>query len=107
MQLHLGGLEYHVQSTITTKNVNPIGTLTYKDMKKKKENKQAMLEITSILSYVGLDDIKSIDSAKKMWDPLTTIYGGDTNVLRAKDESLIGKFDGMRMQEGENIAQYA
>ena len=34
------------------------------------------------------------------------IYGGDKNVLRAKSESLRGKFDDMRMQEGENIVQY-
>lgn len=41
-----------------------------------------------------------------MWYDLHTIYGGDKNVLRAKVESLRGKFDDMRMQEGENIAQY-
>ena len=28
------------------------------------------------------------------------------NVQRAKSESLKGKFDDMRMEEGENIAQY-
>ena len=65
-----------------------------------------MLEIASTLSYVEFDDIKGLDSAKKMWDPITTIYGGDKNVLRAKLESLRGKFDDMRMEEGENIAQY-
>ena len=75
-------------------------------MKKKKEHNQAILEIASTLSYAKFDDIKGLDSAKKMWDALTTIYGGDTNVLRAKVKSLIGKFDDMRMQEGENIAQY-
>ena len=37
-------------------------------------------------------------------DALHTLYGGDKNVLRAKVESLRGKFDDMRMQEGENIA---
>ena len=41
-----------------------------------------------------------------MWDALTTIYGGDKNVQRAKSKSLRGKFDDMRMEEGENIAQY-
>ena len=41
-----------------------------------------------------------------MWDALHTIYGGDKNVLRAKAKSLKGKFDDMRMEEGENIAQY-
>ena len=75
-------------------------------MKKKKEHNQAMLEIASALSYAKFDDIKSLDSVKKMLDALTTIYEGDANVLRAKAESLRGNFDDMRMEEGENIAQY-
>ena len=31
---------------------------------------------------------------------------GDTNVIRAKAESLRCKFDDMKMEDGENIAQY-
>ena len=41
-----------------------------------------------------------------MWIKLAKIYGGDTNVNRAKFESLRGKFDDMRMLESENISQY-
>ena len=41
-----------------------------------------------------------------MCDALQTIYGGEKNVERTKSESLRGKFDDMRMEEGENIAQY-
>ena len=37
MKLHLGGLGYHTQSTITTEHVDPIGAPTTYDMKKKKE----------------------------------------------------------------------
>ena len=40
-------------------------------------------------------------------EALTTIYVGDKDVQREKLESLRGKFDEMRMEEGENIAQYA
>ena len=49
---------------------------------------------------------KDLDSANKMWASLKTIYGGDKNVQRAKSESLRGKFDEMRMEEGETITQY-
>ena len=42
-----------------------------------------------------------------MWEDLSNIYGGDQNVQRGKRESLRGKFDDMRMEEGENIVQYA
>ena len=65
-----------------------------------------MLEIASPLSYTEFDDIKGLDSAKKMWDSLKTIYGGEKNVQRANSKSLRGKFDEMRMEEGENVAQY-
>lgn len=111
MKLNLGGLGDHAQSTITTKHVDPARALTTNDLKKKKEHNQEMLEISSSLSYLEFDDIKYCDikycdTTKKMWDAIQTIYGGDTNVLRAKSESLRGKFNDMRMQEGEKIVQY-
>ena len=65
-----------------------------------------MLEIASTLSYAKFNDNKGLDSEKKMWDALDTIYGGDKNVQRAKSKSLRGKFDDMKMEEGENIVQY-
>ena len=49
-------------------------------MRKKKEHNQAMLEIANLLCYAEFDGIKGLDSAKKMWDALKTIYGGDKNV---------------------------
>ena len=36
-----------------------------------------MLEISSAPSYAKFDDIKGCDNAKKIWDDLNTIYGGD------------------------------
>ena len=75
-------------------------------MKKKKEHNQEMLEIVSTLSYTKFDDIKGCKTTYKMWESLQTIYGGDKNVQMAKLESFRGKFDDMRMEEGENIGQY-
>ena len=37
---------------------------------------------------------------------METIYGGDKNVQRAKSESLRGKFDDVKVEEGETVAQY-
>ena len=42
-----------------------------------------------------------------MWNTLSRIYGGDDNVKRAKREILRGNFDNMKMEEGENVAQYS
>ena len=82
MKLHLGGIGDYAQECITTKHVES-ATPTTDDLRKRKEHNQAMLEIASALSYAEFHDIKSIDSAKKMWDALKTIYGGDKNVQRA------------------------
>ena len=66
MKLHLGDLGDHAQSTITIEHVDPARALTAKDLKRKKEHNQAMLEITSTLSYAEFDDIKGCDSTKNM-----------------------------------------
>ena len=75
MKLHLGELGDHAQSTTN-------------DMKKKKEHNKEMLDIASTLIYAEFYCIKSLENEKKLWDSLHTIYGGDTNVLRAKFESV-------------------
>ena len=67
-------------------------------MRAKQEHNQVMLEIASTLSYPKFEDIKDCTTAKEMWDTLAKIYGGDLYVLKAKAESLRGKFDEMRMQ---------
>ena len=105
MKLQLAGFGDHAQNYITTKHVDPTTPLA-DDMRKKKEHNQAMLEIPFTIIYAKFDDIKHCDSIKKMWDTLHTIYGVDANVLRAKFEIPRGKFDDMRMHEGDNIAQY-
>ena len=83
MKLHLWWIGDHAQSHITVEHVDP-KTPTTKDMRKKKEHNQVILEIASTLSYAEFDDIKGLDSAKKIWDALKKIYGGDKNVQRPK-----------------------
>ena len=65
-----------------------------------------MLEIASALNYDKFDDIKGCDTACKMWKALLDIYEGDQNFQRAKRESRRGKFDDMKIEEGENDAQH-
>ena len=84
MRLNLGGIGDHAKFSIIVEHVDLVGVPTTKDMKKKKKHNQAMLEIASTLSYAKFDDIKGSDIAFKMWDSLTTIYGGDKNVQREK-----------------------
>lgn len=66
MKLHLGGIGDYAKSCIDTEHVDPTGTLTTDDMRKKKEHNQEMLEIASAISYAEFDDIKGLDTAKKM-----------------------------------------
>ena len=65
-----------------------------------------MLEISSAIIYAKLDDPKDCNTAKKIWNRLKTIYGGDDNVLRDKSKIIRGKFYDRRMMEGKNIVQY-
>ena len=51
MKLHLGSIGDYVQTSITVDHVEPAGPFTTKDLSKKKEHNQAMLEIASTLSY--------------------------------------------------------
>ena len=106
MKLHLGSISDYAQTSILVDQVTPARPLTAEDLRKMKEHNQAMLEIASALSYVEYDDIKGCDNAHKMWETLSTIYGGDDNIKKAKRESLRGKFDDMKMEEGENVSQY-
>ena len=69
MKLHLGGIGDYTQDCITTEHVEP-STRTADDLRKRKEHNQAMLEIASTLSYAKFDEIKGLNSAKKMWDAL-------------------------------------
>lgn len=106
MKFHLVGIGDSKKYYVEHDYVAPAAPMTIEEMKLKQEHNQAMLEIASALSYPEFEDIKECTTTKKIWDTLTTIYGGDTNVLRAKSESLRGNFDEMKMLEGENIAQY-
>ena len=65
-----------------------------------------MIEIISVLSNAKFLDIKHMDSAKDMWDKLIIVYGSDDHVHKVKVYSLWVKYDEIRMQEDEDIAQY-
>ena len=67
----------HAQYTIKMECVFPTRVPIAEDMKKEKEHNQAMLEISSALSYAKFDDIKGCNTSYKMWKILWTIYGGD------------------------------
>ena len=98
MKLHLGSIGDYAQTSITVDHVDPTGPLTADDLSKKKEHNQEMLEIASTLNYVEYDNIKRCDMTYEIWTTLSTIYGGDDNVKRAKREILRGKFSDMKMK---------
>lgn len=65
-----------------------------------------MIDLAPSLNYIEFDDVGECTTTKKMWVRLTQTHGGDKNVLRDKFESLRGKFDDMRIKEGEIVSQY-
>ena len=65
-----------------------------------------MIDIAFAPSYAEFDEIKDCKNAYTTWNKIKEIYGGDGYVKRAKDESLRGQFDQIKMKEDENMANY-
>jgi hypothetical protein len=84
--------------------VAPTRTVTMDQIVEKNNHNIMMIGIASTLNYVEFDEVKDCATAHEMWNKLKYIYGGDENVRRAKEESLRGQFDQMKMKEDESIA---
>lgn len=84
----------------------PFGQLDDEHKKMKLLYKIVMIELANALKNLEYVDIKYLTSNKKMWETLLKVHKGDTHVLEAKVEGLVGKLDGMKMNENETIAQY-
>ena len=94
MKIHLGSIGNHAQNSIMVEHFDLASVPIIEDMKKKKEHNQAMLEIASSLSYPEFGDIKGCNTAFKMWDALSNMYGGDKKKSKepshkASEESLM------------------
>lgn len=88
---------------VETPYVAPTGTLTDDQKKEQQENHQALEVITSFLSDAKYVDVHGLETAYEVWKNLEEIYSDDEHVKIAKEESLRGNFDDMRMSKGENI----
>ena len=106
MRLHLATINDSGCKYLDAKYETPTGTLSIEDLAKKKNHNIMMIDIASTLSYEEFDEVKDCKIYFAMWNKLKGIYGGDENVRRAKEKSLRGKFDQMRMREDENVAKY-
>lgn len=62
-----------------------------------------MIEIASSLNYFDFYYVENCTTTKEMWEKFALFHGGDDNVLRAKVETLRGKYDDMQMKEGDNV----
>ena len=106
MKIYIKILGSQYWEHLDNKYVAPTRMLTDDQKKEKQENNQALEAIISSLSDVEYVDVHGLETAYEVWKKLEEIYSGDEHVKIAKEESLRGKFDDMRMSEGENIQQY-
>lgn len=95
MKLHLVGIGYSTKYYVENDYVPFVAPMIADKMKENQEHNQTMLEIASASSYPKFEDVKNCMNAKKIWDTLAVIYGGDTNVLIFKSKSFKGNFDEM------------
>ena len=96
MKLHIIGIRDTTWTSVETSYITPTRTLSVEKLRTRKEHNQEMLEDASTLTYFEYEDIKNCGTTMLMWDTLATIYGGDTNVKRAKAKSLQDKFNDMK-----------
>ena len=74
MMLHISSIGDVAINFLSNEYVEVTTTpLTTKELRHKLDHSQAMLEISSTLSYVEFDDLKDCNIEKKMWDILKTI----------------------------------
>lgn len=106
MNIYVKGIGAQFWQHVITKYVPPTGPLTVDQLKKLLESIQALEAIVGTLSGTEYIDVHGLEISFEFWEKLELIYGGDKHVQKAKEESLRGKFDDMRMMEGENITQY-
>ena len=106
MRLHLATISDSSCKYLDSEYRTPTSTLAIDDLDEKKNHNIMMIDIAFALSYEEFDEIKDCKTSFDMWNKLKDIYGGDENVRRAKEESLRGQFDQMRMREDENVSKY-
>lgn len=107
MKLHISGIWNSTLELMENGYTEPTpGPLTLDQLKDRHEHNITMMELAATCTNAEFKDIKGCTTTKAMWDKLTLIYNGDANVKRARAESLRGRFDDMKMKEGENIVQY-
>lgn len=83
--------------------VSPTGTHTDDQKREIQKNGKVMEALISSLSDIEFIDVQDKENPKDIWDTLENMYGGDEHVKQAKEEILRGKFEDMRMVEGETI----
>lgn len=106
MRLHLAIVSDPSCKYLDEEYKTPTRTLSVEDIFEKKNHNIMMIDIAATLNYAKFDEVKYYKTTFDMQTKLKEIYGGDENVRRAKEKSLRGKFDQMRMREDENVAKY-
>ena len=66
-------------------------------------NATAMNAILARLNKSEFYKVMDYTTAKEIWDKLATMHHGDSKVQKAKLQSFKGQFEGLKMQEEENI----
>lgn len=75
------------------------------DIAKKKNHNIMMIDIASCLNCVEFDEV-NVSYYLLDVEKVEEIYEGDDNMKRAKEESLRGHFDQMKMREDKDIVKY-
>lgn len=82
------------------------GPTTPNEIEAYEENEWASYAIFSTLSKTKLVKVVALDTAYEIWERLKNIYEGNDRVKLAKMQIAKGRYENLKMEEGEDITSY-
>ncbi|XP_043697427.1 uncharacterized protein LOC122648256, partial [Telopea speciosissima] len=107
METYLGSPGYGVLRSIYTEFEIPIAEPTDEaEIKKFENNLKAMNALKSALTNSELAKVIDCKTAKQLWDRLKGVHEGDQRVKKSKLQVHKVNFEGLKMNESEDIETY-
>ena len=107
MSYYLMSLGPEVWHSVLNKYTTPSTLPTDQDERKAYiANSKALNSITSGIIDSEFTKVVNCNSTKEVWDKLISLYNGDSKVKKAKLQTHRRQFEGLKIDDEEDIASY-
>jgi len=70
------------------------------------KDKSALYFLYNVVDESGFEKIANVASSKETWDILEVAKSGNDRVRQVRLQALKGKFEGMKMEDKEQVIEY-